>query len=313
MPRPPTRNGARAWTIEQVEPTSHVIRFEDIREGWEQWVMLSSDRHHDNQLCRQDIEREHLELARQRNAIIIDAGDLFCAMQGKGDPRGNFDNLRPEHKTENYLDALVDTAAEFYAPYAHNFALLALGNHETAVSKHRGTGLTDRLAAKMRAAGGVTLSGQYAGWVTFRFLMRTTVQTSRRLFYFHGSGGGGPVTRGTISSNRLAVNAPDADIVLSGHTHDAWMVSVPRYRIGESARTFQDIAYHLRTPTYKDEFSTGSGWAVEKGLNPKPLGCIWLHWRYVSNSRKASQTIELDVIPQFVAGGMGNNGATSAD
>jgi len=32
----------------------------------------------------------------------------------------------------------------------------------------------------------------------------------------------------------------------------------------------------LCTPGYKDEHSPQAGWAVEKGLSPKPLGAAWL-------------------------------------
>lgn len=41
------------------------------------WVLLSFDRHHDNPKSDNRMERRHLEQARERNAIIIDGGDLF--------------------------------------------------------------------------------------------------------------------------------------------------------------------------------------------------------------------------------------------
>lgn len=262
--------------------------------GWRRWIMLRSDAHHDNLHCRQDIERRQLEKAIERDALIIDVGDIFCAMQGRGDPRGNYDALRPEHRTDKYLDALVSTASKFYQPYARHFALIAHGNHETAVIKHRNTDLIDRLTAELRRAGGVTMPGTYAGWITLRFDIRRTVRTSKTIRYFHGSGGGGPVTRGVIQSNRMAVNWPDGDVVVSGHTRDAWVVPVGRDRVNTQGLPYQDYAWHVRTPTYKDETSGGMGWAIEKALNPKPLGCAWLELTYSGDSVQINASLDLE-------------------
>ena len=271
--------------------------------------MLRSDAHHDNVHCLQDIERRHLEKAKERDALVLDVGDIFCAMQGRGDPRGNYDALRPEHRTEKYLDALVSTASTFYAPYARHFALMAHGNHETAVIKHRNTDLIDRLTAELRRAGGVTMSGTYAGWVTLRFEVHTTQRLSKTIRYYHGTGGGGPVTRGTIQSNRMAVNWPDGDIVVSGHTHDAWILPVTRDRVTQTGRPYRDIAYHVRTPTYKDETSGGMGWAVERGQNPKPIGCAWIELEYIHHGQiKVTPYLDLEPGPGASSRGTEPNG-----
>lgn len=279
-------------------PNSHILRVDCPGTGWKRWVMLRSDAHHDNIHSLHDLERDHLEQARERDALIIDAGDIFCAMQGKGDPRGNYDALRPEHKTDRYLDALVATAAEFYRPYARNFALIGRGNHETAVLKHRGTDLTDRLTERLRMAGGVTMPGAYSGWVSLRFAINTTTRMSRTIHYYHGSGGGGPVTRGVIQSNRHAVNWPDADVIFSGHTHDGWILPIVRERLTEHGRPYNHMTWHIKTPTYKDETSGGVGWAVERGHNPKPLGCVWLELAY----RSEDKAIHITPQPMFSAG-----------
>lgn len=283
------------WALETVRPDSHILRFDQVGAGWERWIMLSSDRHWDNIHSEHDLMLRHLEMAKERDALIVDAGDFFCAMQGRGDPRASGDALRPEHKTDRYLDSLVDTAGEFFAPYARHFAIVGHGNHETKVLKHYGTDLIDRVTAKMRDAGGVTVPGAYMGWVTMRFAMQKTVSLRKVLHYYHGSGGGGPVTRGVIQSNRMAVNLPDAHIVMSGHTHDSWVVNVVRQRVSLNGVPFKDMAYHVRIPTYKDEFKAGMGYAVERGMNPKPLGCYFLRMRYHEDN------IELLPIPEVVA------------
>ena len=60
-------------------------------------------------------------------------------MQGKYDPRSSKDDLRPEHQGSNYLDSLVNTAADFFEPYAKNLIMIARGNHEAAILKRQET------------------------------------------------------------------------------------------------------------------------------------------------------------------------------
>ena len=71
-----------AWSISKVSKNVVEITVEMNRNrDWEQWVLLRSDVHHDNPKCDQDLERKHLDEAKECNAPIIDNGDLFCAKQ----------------------------------------------------------------------------------------------------------------------------------------------------------------------------------------------------------------------------------------
>ena len=271
--------------IEHLGPNSTVIRFPDVRAGWEQWVLLRSDVHHDNPHCNWRLEKKHLDEAKEHNAIIIDNGDLFCAMQGKWDKRSSKDAIRPEHQSGNYLDRLVETAAEFYRPYAKQFVILGRGNHETAIRGRHETDLTDRLAIELRRSGSECLAGGYGGFVRFMFTINKTKRTSRVLYHYHGSGGGGPVTRGTIQTNRIAVYTPDADIVLTGHTHDSWMLPIRRQRINDAGNIFHDEQFHVRCAGYKDAWGDGSsGWEVERMLGPKPQDAAWIRFYFESDA-----------------------------
>jgi len=257
------------------------IRYTDVKVGWEAWVLLRSDVHHDNPHSDRRMEKRHLDEAVARQAWVIDNGDLFCAMQGKYDKRANKDTVRPEHQRGDYLDALVRTAAEFYRPYAGRFAVLGRGNHETSIRSRHETDLTDRLAERMRADGSPVVASGYGGWVVFRFLAHKTQSDSVVLHHFHGSGGGGPVTRGVISTNRMAVYTPDPQIILTGHTHDEWVVPIRRQRLSAAGIPYQDEQIHVRVPGYKDEFGSGEGgWWVETGKAPRPRGAAWLRFWY---------------------------------
>lgn len=286
------------WTVDHTHRNvTRVVVNAATNSDWEQWVLLRTDVHHDNPKCRQDLEKKHLEQAKERNAIVIDNGDLFCAMQGKYDKRSNKDSLRPEHQTGKYLDALVNTAADFYGPYAHLFAVLGKGNHETAICGRHETDLTDRLAASLRERTKCNvLSGGYGGWVKFVFKFgKSQFRASKLLYHYHGTGGGGPVTRGVIQTNRMAVFNPDPDIIFTGHTHDEWIVPIQRQRVSDLGIPYQDEQLHLRAPGYKDAWGDGcDGWEVEKMLGPKPIGSMWLRFTQECATKHQRQRVVIE-------------------
>ena len=251
---------------------------EDAPSGWEQYVLLMSDNHHDSPLCDRKLEEKHLKEARAKGAWILQAGDLFDAMQGRKDPRSSYDNLDPALKGDDYLDRLVRFNGDFLAPYADNLLMIGRGNHETSALKHYGVDLTSNLVYRLRSEyGSQVTAGGYGGWVRFLFTMDKTKRASLNLKYFHGAGGSAPVTRGVIATNRQAVYLPDADIVWNGHNHEGYVTMIQRERISNAGKLFQDVQWHVRTPGYMNGYRDGSsGWAVESGMAPTPLGCVWL-------------------------------------
>ena len=239
-------------------------------------VLLTSDRHHDHVDCRRDMERRHLEECREKGGIVVDIGDLFCAMQSAKDRRGNIVALDPELKRGDYFDALIEQAEKFYKPYADLFAVMGTGNHETAILKHNETNLTKRLVDRLRKHGSHCVLGGYSGFVKFQ-LIRGTSSISVPLWYFHGSGGDAPMSFGTLSVKRLASQVPDAKIIATGHSHNHWILPLPRVRLNDKNKIIHDEQLHLKVGTYKDEYKTGvGGWHVERGGMPKPVGQIWL-------------------------------------
>ena len=255
--------------------------------NWEQWFLLSSDRHWDNPHSDWKLQKKHLNLARERNAKVLDFGDLFCVMQGKYDRRASKSNVRPEHQNDNYLDSVVNTAVDWFAPYADMFALVSEGNHESAIRRNHETDLIERFVSALNyKTGGHLTRGLYTGWVRFRFNVTKTQTQMFTLNYTHGYGGGGPVTRGVIQSNRKAVYLPDANFCVSGHIHEQWLVTIPRERINSSGDTFIDEQVHVCLPTYKEEYLMGQDFHRERGRPPKPTGAYWL--RFFRENKKIS-------------------------
>ena len=172
------------------------IYFDDTKINKPIWCLLRSDAHHDNPHSDNLMEKRHLDECVERKGFVLDNGDAFCAMQGKGDPRASKDDIKEEHKGGNYLDKLVDTYAEFLKPYAESILVMGKGNHESAVYKHRETDLTQRLVNLLNGKTNANIkAGQIANWIGIR---GRTIKGSRKshgtlwLYMFHGAGGEDP-------------------------------------------------------------------------------------------------------------------------
>ena len=254
------------------------VRFMDISSGWEQWFLWSGDRHHDSVFCNRKFEKKHLDQAKERNALIADFGDIFCAMQGKYDPRASKEGLRPENKVDKYLDSIIKYAAEDYRPYADNWLLIGQGNHDINIEKRHGTNIVDRLVHDLRSHGSNVVRGGYSGWIKLMFTMNKTRRQSINVKYHHGSGGGGPVTKGVIQTARQSAYLGNADIVVNGHTHDSWILSLGRECLSGKGKVKRGKMDFIRTPGYNDEYfkSKGEkGFEIETWKPPKPIGAVW--------------------------------------
>lgn len=273
------------WNVE-LDDGLITINFYGYRTGWKQPILLTSDVHFDNAHCNRALYKKHLDWALEHNAPVIDIGDLYCAMQGKWDKRKSEEAMRPEYRGGKYFDKLVNVAADFLEPYKDVLAVMGYGNHETAIMSRHETDLTERLVERLRARGANQLvKGRYAGWIRLRFYRDVgTAYYTTNIYYHHGFGGGGPVTRGAIDTARMAVYLPDADIVHMGHVHHAYEMPIERTRLTSHGRVYKDTQLHIRTPGYKDEVSCGMGWALERGMAPRPQGGHALEFSYLHSA-----------------------------
>jgi hypothetical protein len=285
--------GKPSWTIEQTGPAVATLRVQAKRsKDWEQWLLLTADRHFDSRKSRVDLQKKHLAQAAERGAAVLDFGDLFDAMQGRDDRRGSKAAISPELAEKDYFGALVREGVSLLEPYLPHLALFGPGNHETAVLKRNEIDLTRALVDRLSDKGSPILLGGYRGWVRLMFKSAPFCQ-SVNLYYHHGSGGGGPVTRGVIQTNRRAVYLPDAHLVVGGHIHESWVVEIPRARLSEHGEEKADTQVHLCLPTYKEEFIGGTGgWHHETGKPPKPLGAWWVRFYW---SRRPEAAIKMEM------------------
>ena len=276
------------WEIREYSRNKHAIHY-DIKAGEKAGIFICSDLHWDNPKCDRKLLKEHFDKAKELGAPIFVNGDFFCAMQGKYDPRRSKKDIRPEHNKTNYLDALVNTAVEWFEPYKDNLALVGQGNHETGILKNCETDLLVRFVERFNYAYGAKLhAGGYGGHLALKM---TQSQNTRSyvIKYFHGSGGGGPVTKGVIQNNRMATYIRGVDCITQGHVHQAYSHFDPvEVFDSKSMSVSKKNLLHLRTPTYKEEYEDQfGGWHVERGAPPKPLGGCYMHLEYhrVDDSR----------------------------
>jgi len=285
--------------IQELHRNVHQIKI-DCTKQKEHWFLLTADHHWDNPDSNQELIAKHLKEAKEKNAYVFMIGDFFCAMQGKYDRRSDKSKLREEHKKANYLDALVDTASDFLLPYRDNIAIIGQGNHETAILKNHETNLIERLVERLNTGlNKKVYCGGYGGYVKLQFCRQNIVTKTLNLKYFHGHGGGGPITKGVIQSSRQAMYMPDADIVISGHVHEQYTICYMQERLSEKGKIHLKEQWHIRMPTYKDEYKDGyGGWHIETGKMPKPVGAWWMKCVYSRKEVKGKE--ETHIIYDFI-------------
>jgi len=256
---------------------SHVIECDNSEEK----LLLMSDLHWDNPKCDRRTLKNHLDKAKEIGAKVILNGDTFCLMQGKYDPRRNKNDIRPEHNKPNYIDAVILDAVDWFGPYKDTIIFAGYGNHETSIIKNLETDPLQRFADMFNFVHKPEIPlqvGGYGGWITLSMTLHKTTKTSAYLYYFHGSGGGGPVTRGTIQNQRQMADTDGADMIWMGHVHELYTM----YQSKKALHPFRKVpiikeVLHIRTSTYKEEHGDGyMGWHIERGAPPKPIGAVLL-------------------------------------
>jgi hypothetical protein len=287
------------WTVEKLSRNIHrVTMLCETPHQFEWWGLLSSDRHHDNAHTDWDLERKHLDELTRRKGGCIDVGDHGCLMQGRFDLRADRSALREEYQCGDYLDAVVREAVKFYSPWADRFVTIGRGNHEQSILKRHEVDYTERVCAGLSAAGPCPVySGGYGGYVLFRLVSRHGGSFSFRCRYFHGSGGGAFMSHGVLTTRRDASIYPDADLLISGHSHHHWIVPLARERLRQflgNAEIVLDEQIHCRLGTYKDEHGDAyGGWSVERGLPPKGLGAVWMRLHIAGTQKEYRLAAEL--------------------
>lgn len=275
----------------------HEITFLNTQEAT---IAQLSDIHWDNPKTDWDYLKRTLNYCKERNIPIVVNGDFFCLMQGRGDRRGNKSDIRPEHNNAKYLDSIVETAVDFWKPYAHLLVVCGYGNHETAIIKWQETDILQRFVDLLNYQCKTNIQvGGYGGWIVYRLVYQGKISVFKHR-YFHGSGGGGIVTKGTINLTRATEMYDGFDIFSMGHIHENLAIDVCmntlEFHTQRGYYTTNKNVHMMITGTFKEEYQDGSkGWHIERGAPPKPIG-----GRLLKISRQRDQTGEKDVLHKHI-------------
>jgi UDP-2,3-diacylglucosamine pyrophosphatase LpxH len=241
-------------------------------------IAMLSDLHWDNPHCDREMLKRHLDYCLEEDIPVMINGDMFCLMQGRGDNRRNKSDIRPEHNNTKYLDSIVETAVDWFMPYAHIIKLVGYGNHETSIIKFQETDILQRFTDLLNYKAGSNIqTGGYGGWLVIKQASGWGSKYSTKVKYFHGSGGGGIVTKGAINLTRALETYENFDVFTMGHIHENSCRNDVRDTIDHHSvggYVLKQKQLHLMlTGTYKEEYGDGSqGWHVERGAPIKPLG-----------------------------------------
>ena len=248
-----------------------------ILEKGQDRVAMLSDLHWDNPKCDWDLLKKHLDHCKENSIPVMVNGDFFCLMQGRGDKRSSKSDIRPEHNNAKYLDSIIETAVEFFKPYAEILTVLGYGNHETAIIKWQETDILQRFVDILNyECKSNVMTGGYGGWFIVKKEFRGSLFPFK-IKYFHGSGGGGVVTKGALNLTRALEVFEGFDVFTMGHIHE----NSARNDVRDVLESSPKVGYRVNhkyihsmiTGTYKEEYGDGSkGWHVERGAPVKPIG-----------------------------------------
>lgn len=241
---------------------------------------MFSDIHWDNPKCDWNLLKHDLDYCLKNDIPIMFNGDTYCLMQGAFDFRKMKSDIRPEHNNARYFDSIVETAVDFFLPYAHLMTVIGYGNHETSIIKRHETDIIQRFVTLLNyKAGSNVMTGGYGGWLIVNQLVKakSNITQATKIKYFHGSGGGGLVTKGALNLTRAMEMYEGYDVFTMGHIHE----NSARNDVRDSINFHPTKGYYFNhkqihsmiTGTYKEEYIDGLyGWHVERGAPMKPVG-----------------------------------------
>lgn len=227
----------------------------------EQGLRLISDTHFGSAIADEELVRGELEEARLLGDRVLLGGDIFDVILPSDRRRYTPGAVHPRFRgRDDLLNAVVEWAAEFLAPYAHLIDVVGVGNHETeAVYRH----CYDPVRALVKslnaddpnrtpiAEAGYTAYVQYAlkpeeaGGRTGRFTV----------WYHHGSGKTASAA-GALKNLRTKASYFQADLYWSGHSHTRTCATERVLRPGRGGRVLAKDVKLVVTGSYCHAYGT---------------------------------------------------------
>jgi len=225
-------------------------------------ILFISDIHFDSEHCDRNLLTKHLRYCQQNNIDVFVLGDLFDCMGGKYDKRTNKEDIRPEYQKRDYFNVIVEDATEYLRKF-DCVKFISEGNHETSVRRRHEIDLTRMICQNLNIQ-----NGAYRGFITVNTRREGGDGKKFVLYYSHGHGGGAPVTKGVIQTNRRS-DSIDADLYLSGHLHTDFNISRHKWVVDKNNNIIKKSIKHLQLGTYLQSLSQ---YADEREHTPSSSG-----------------------------------------
>ena len=245
-------------------------------------IFFVGDLHLDSAYADRGALRYALDQAVAADAPIVILGDVFDAMQSRGDRRASKDALITRYGRNDYLNAMLEDAIEFLRPYARHVWIMLHGNHDADITKYHEVDLIRLLAHELNREGADIATPGYQTHVALK-LRPSTSKFAHVVWGFvtHGHGGGAVMTGGVLNASRRAMWLPQPDFVISGHLHrDFGNFPTGQLRVTQGGRVYKFSVRHAQCGAWKNESPSAANWANQKGMHPVPVGpAYWLEAR----------------------------------
>jgi len=214
------------------------------------------------------------------NAYLVFGGDSFDVMQNIRDPRASKSALKDSLKRDDYINAVIEEAYDYFYPYREKILAFNLGNHDETQIRMHGIDIIKLLVDKLNAQiSHEIICGDLAGWIKLQVYNTKTQYFSRNIYFSHHPITGGTRSKGALSIDLAKGRYPDADIIISEHIHTSFIHPFVTERFTGQHDLKYINRYYVQMPTLKDEFSGKKrGYIHAKRFEATPIGVAILNF-----------------------------------
>jgi hypothetical protein len=255
-------------------------------------IIWFADAHLDSNKSKVDFL--HKILKENPKAFIIFGGDNHDLMQGKLDKRNDKSALKPDLKSSDYWNQLVNlTRKEIIDRYKDRIICWNTGNHETGALRNLEFDYLDFLLDNGRLGNRLYTSG----YIIVKY-KTTTAYISYPIYFQHAPPSGGGRSKGMLSVDLLLGQRPDAKAIITEHIHQTWIHPETVERLGSKNKLHYQTVWFIQAPTLKAEHEGPKlGFFHEKlrrGANT--IGAIKLKFKLINKH----EVKYLDMTPEYM-------------